>query len=97
MAPVANLAPETLSVAVAVTPEAARVAVPSEVLPTEKMIMPLGTALPLAGVAVAVSCAVSAAVMLAGFAVTVVLVASGAPVTVTVVEAVEVLKLPVGA
>jgi hypothetical protein len=104
LAPVANLAPETLSTAVAVVPEdapedapeAASVAVPSAVLPTENVTVPAGATLPLAGVTVAVSCVVPAAAMVAGAAMMAVLLATGGPVTVTVMEAVELLKLPVG-
>jgi len=97
LAPAANLAPETLSVATDAVPEATSVAVPSAVLPTEKVTVPDGAAPPLGGVTVAVNCVVPSAAMLAGFAVTVILSATGAPVTVTVTEAVELAKFPVGA
>jgi len=92
-APVANLAPERLSVAV---PDPVRVVIPNEVLPTRKVTVPLGATLPLAGMTVAVNVVLPAAAMLAGAAVMAVLVAAGTAVTVKVVEAVEALKLPVG-
>src|ERR1700722_6892064 len=100
--PVASLAPETLSVAVApvlaaVADAVARGTVPSAVLTTENVTLPAGEAPPLAGVTVAVNCVLPAAAMLTGLAVMLVVVATGDPVTVTVVEAVEAPKLPVGA
>ena|ERR1700677_255360 len=100
LAPAASLKPATLSVAIAAVPDEApegvSVAVPSAVLPTENVTEPAGAALPLAGVTVAVNWVVPAAATLSGLAATVVLVATKAPVTVTVAEAVEALKLPVG-
>ena len=71
------------------------VAVPSTVVPAEKVTVPVAGTLPLAGVTVAVSCAVPADATLAAPAVTTVLVATGAEVTVRVADAVELLKLPV--
>ena len=98
-APSASLLALTLSIAVAVPPKAVAlapsVAVPSTVVPAEKLTEPVGGTLPLAGVTVAVNCAVPVGVTLAAPAVTTVLVATGFPVTVTVADAVELLKLPV--
>jgi hypothetical protein len=97
-APAASLLALTLSTAVAAPFEAAAapsVAVPSAVVPTENVTEPVGRTLPLAGVTVAVNCAVPVAATLAAPTVTTVFVAIGVPVTVTVAEAVELLKLPV--
>ena len=93
--PMLRLLPFTARVAPAFAAEAANEAVPRTVLPTAKVTLPVGAALPLAGLTVAVTCVVSVARMLAGFAATVVVVATGGPVTVTVVVAVEFAKLPV--
>jgi hypothetical protein len=101
--PMASLAPETLSVAVDVALEAApdgvpdaSVTVPSAVFPSENVTLPAGAVLPLEGVTVAVNCVVPAAAILTGLAAMLVMVATAAPVTVTVVEAVDPPKLPVG-
>src|SRR5580700_12297286 len=99
-APIASLLALTLSTAVAPPePEAGApsVAVPSTLVPAEKLTEPVGGTLPLAGVTVAVNCAVPADATLAALAVATVFVATGVAVTVTVVAAVEILKLPVGA
>ena len=97
-APAASLLALTLSIAVAAPPEAVagapRVAVPSTVVPAEKLTEPVGGTLPLAGVTVAVNCAVPVDATLAAPTVATVLVATGATVTVTVADAVELLKLP---
>lgn len=71
--------------------DAASVAVPSEVVPARNVSVPVGAALPLAGVTVAVNWRVAVDGRLAGVAITMVLVATGAPVTVTVAVAVELL------
>jgi hypothetical protein len=94
------LDPETLRVAVAAKEVAEATesgADPSAALPNEKVTAPVGAAPPAAAVTVAVNWAVPAAAMLAGDAVRLVVVTIGTPVTVTVVEAVEAPKLPVGA
>jgi hypothetical protein len=96
LAPVTNLDAETLSVAVATPPTSANVPVPSAMFPNENVTVPPGAPFPVTAATVAVSCAVPNAAILAGAAVTVVLVATGGPVIVTMVETVEVLKLPVG-
>jgi hypothetical protein len=96
-APIASLAALTLRVAVALldaADDAASVAVPSEVVPARNVTVPVGAALPLAGVTVAVNWSVAVDGRLAGVAVTTVLVATGAPVTVTVAVPVELLNVP---
>jgi hypothetical protein len=80
LAPAARLLPLTVSDAV----EAVRTTVPSDVLPAVKTMLPVGAILPDAGFTVTVNCVVPAAAMLAGFTETVVVVAIGGAVTVTV-------------
>jgi hypothetical protein len=87
--PVFNWLALTGSDAVAVPPEPARLAVPSNVLPSVKETEPVGVALPLAAFTVAVSVVVLPAAMLAGLAATVVVVAT-VKLTVTVPD--EALK-----
>jgi hypothetical protein len=74
--PVLNWLALTVREAVAVPPEPERLPVPSDVLPSVKVTEPVGVALPLAAVTVAVSAVLLLAVMLAGAAVTVVVVAT---------------------
>lgn len=99
MLPTASFAPVTLSVALAVPVVAAaeRVAVPSVTEPAVKVTLPAGAAAPLAAFTVAVSCVVAVVAIVEGLAETTVVVAIIAAVTVTVVDAVDAEKRPVGA
>jgi hypothetical protein len=89
--PMARLLP--LTVTLAVEPET--VADPRAVLPTVKVTLPVGVVLPLAAFTVAVNTVLAEDAMLAGFAATVVAVATGADV-VTVTVPVEPRNVPVG-
>lgn len=80
------------TVRVAVDPEI--VDEPRVVLPSAKVTVPVGAALPLAGFTVAVSTVLPEEVMLAGFATTAMVVGD---VTVTVIEPPELMKLLVAA
>jgi hypothetical protein len=84
-----------LALTVRVAPDAVNGAVPSVVFPSPNVTLPAGTAVPLAGFTMAVSCVVAVDAMLAGFAVTDIVVETGA-VTVTVVDAVALAKFPAG-
>lgn len=68
----------------------------SESFPTEKLTLPVGAALPVADLTVAVNRVDPVAAMLVGFAVTVVMVATGGAVTLTVADPDELAKFPVG-
>jgi len=96
LAPEARLLPFTASVALPFAPEAVSGDVPSTVVPAANVTLPVGAAVPLAGLTVAVNCVVAVDEMLAGFANTAVVVATGGGVTVTLTVAVEPVKLPVG-
>jgi tetrahydrodipicolinate N-succinyltransferase len=63
--------------------DAARMADPSEVVPSVKATLPVGVVVPDAGFTVTVNCVVADAAMLDGVAVTAVVVAMGEAVTVT--------------
>jgi hypothetical protein len=88
--PMARLLPLTVSVAV----EPETVADPRVVLPTMKVTLPVSAVLPLAGFTVAVKTVLAEDAMLAGFAATVVVVATGGVVTATVTDPLELEKLP---
>jgi hypothetical protein len=92
LAPVSRLDPFTVKTAVALEPEAVSVFEPSEVFPKVKAMLPVGAALPDAGVSVAVSWVAALEAMLAGLAATARVVATGAPVMVSVTEPVEPLN-----
>lgn len=77
MFPATRLAPLTVSDAVALAPEVVRVAVPREALPAVNVTVPDGTLLPEAAFTVTVRTVVALCAMLAGFAVTVIVVAVG--------------------
>jgi hypothetical protein len=93
LVPVANALAFTLSEAV---PAAEREAVPKLLLPRLNVTVPVGAALPLAALTVAVSDVDPVVLMDVGLAVRVVVVATTGMVTVTVAAAVDVAKLPVG-
>jgi hypothetical protein len=97
LVPIESLLPLRVNTAVADEPDAVSVAVPSEAVPTVKVTMPVGAVVPLAGLTVAVNCVVAVDAMLTGLAARVVVVATAGVVTVTVVDAVELEKFPVGA
>lgn len=82
-----------LTVSVAADPETA--AEPRFVLPLVNTTVPAGEALPLAGFMVAVKTVLAVELKLVGLADTVVVVATGGGVTVTVTVPVEFWKLPV--
>jgi hypothetical protein len=88
--PIARLLPLTARVA----PDAVNGKVPSVVFPSANVTLSVGTAVPLAGFTVAVSCVVAVDAMLAGFAVTDVVVETAGVVTVTDTVALELEKLP---
>jgi hypothetical protein len=88
--PAARLLPLTVSAAV---PAADRVAVPREVVPRANTTLPAGAAVPDAGFTVAVSCVVAPEPMLAGLAVTAVVVPASGETTLTVTVAAEPAKL----
>src|ERR1035441_15170 len=99
--PTARVVPFTTSVAPEVAPEAEApkgdsVADPSEVLPAEKVTLPVGAVLPLKGFTVTARWGVAVDAILAGFAVTDVVVPTAEPVTVTAVDADEAAKFPAG-
>jgi hypothetical protein len=81
------------TVRVALEPEIG--ALPRIVLPSEKATTPVGKALPLAALTVAVSCVDPVNEMIEGLAPSDVIVTTGGAVTVTVVELLEPKKLPV--
>jgi hypothetical protein len=91
--PVTNLLPVTVSVAVALVPDAINVAVPKVTVPAVKVTLPVGAVAPPAGLIVAVMTVLPVEVMLVGLPETLVVVATttGA-VTVTVVVAVDPVK-----
>ena len=95
MLPTDNLPAPTDSVAVPKEPEPTSDAAPSKADPAKNDTLPAGAALPLAGLTVAVNSVVPVAGMLAGAAVSEVVVATDGTATVTVADAVEPLKLPV--
>lgn len=90
-APVARLAPFTVMVA---TPEL-KITEPSVVVPTMNETLPAGWALADAALTIAVSTVEAVDAMDVGFAVTDMVVAGNGEVTVIVVVALEVAKLPV--
>jgi hypothetical protein len=93
--PTARLVPFTVRDAAAVAPEATSVAEPRETFPAMNIIVPVGAALPLAGVTVAVNTVEALWEMLAGLAATVAVVAVRGAVTNTVIEVdAEAVKLP---
>jgi hypothetical protein len=94
--PVARLVPFTVRVAVEVAPDAVSDAVPRMVFPTANVMFPVGAALPLAGFTVATSWVVAVEAILAGVAVTDVVVLTTGAVTVTATDADELAKFPVG-
>ena len=75
--PSARLVPFTVSVAAIAAPEVARFAIPREVPPEEKTTVPVGKMLPEAGFTIAVNTVDALCSIAAGFAVTVVVVATG--------------------
>src|SRR5271165_5138953 len=76
LAPVANWFPATVNEAVAVAPVPARLALPNELLPTEKLTEPAGVAVPVAACTVAVSTVDPVTRILAGATLTAVVVAA---------------------
>ena len=89
MAPAARLDPLTVSEAVPL----ARTADPSDVVPVVKAMLPVGAVLPVAGFTVTVNSVDAVAAMVAGLAVTVVVVGGSGAVTVSVIgDAVEEAK-----
>jgi hypothetical protein len=82
--PAANWLALTVNDAVAVPPEPVRLPVPSDALPSVKETEPVGVPLPLAAFTVAVSAVLPPVAMLAGLAVTVVVVATTGTVKLTV-------------
>lgn len=89
--PVVKVLPFTAKVA----PDAESGTLPRVVLPVEKITVPVGKALPLAALTVAVTTVAAEVAIVDGLAATEVLVATGGAVTVTVVEALEFEKFPV--
>ena len=83
LVPTARPLPFTFNVAVSVPPVVASVAVPREVVPSLKETVPVGEAVPEAGLMVAVNCVVPVDAMLVGFAVVAMVVATGGTVTLT--------------
>jgi hypothetical protein len=81
LAPAVRLDPFTVSEAVPL----ARTADPSDVVPVVKAMLPVGAVLPVAGFTVTVKSVDAAAAMVAGFAVTAVVVAGSGAVTVSVI------------
>ena len=96
MLPIAKLLPFTTSVATEEAPDGDSVAEPSVVLLVEKITLPVGAAVPLAGFTVTDNWVVAVVAMLTGFAVTDVVVPTADPVTVTAVDADEVAKFADG-
>ena len=94
MPPIARRLAFTASVAVDVAPETDSVAVPSVVLPVEKVTLPVGAALPLAGFTVASSWVAAVDGSIEGFAVTDVVVLKADPVTAIATDADELAKFP---
>lgn len=89
MEPEVRLAPLTASAAAPV-PES--VAVPKVTVPAVNVTDPVGTAVPEAGFTVAVTCVLALDAMLVGLAATVVVVATGVPVTTSVIDVDEAAK-----
>jgi hypothetical protein len=83
--PAARLVPAAVRDAVAVAPEATSVADPREKFPAANITVPLGAAVPLAGLTVALNTADAVWAMPAGLAATVNVVATGGAATVTVI------------
>src|ERR1019366_1623309 len=75
LAPAVKTVPDTVTDAVAVPPDPARFASPSELLPTEKLTDPAGVAVPEAAFTVAVTVVEEVTGIVAGFAASVVVVA----------------------
>lgn len=96
LAPIESLLPLTVSTAVPEEPDVVSVAVPNDAVPAVKVTVPLGAVVPLAGFTVAVICVEAVDAMLTGLAARVVVVATAGVVTVTVVDAVELEKFPLG-
>jgi hypothetical protein len=69
---------------------------PSVALPTEKIMLPVGSALPLAGFTIASSWVVAVELMFDGVAVMDVVVTKAGPVTVIATEPDEIAKFPFG-
>ena len=78
-------------------PDALRFAVPSALVPAVKVTAPVGMVVPLAGLTVTASCVEPVVVIEEGVAVRAAIVAVSGTVTVTVTDAEEVAKDPVGA
>ena len=89
--PAAKLLPLTVRLA----PEAANETLPRLVAPSENVTLPVGWAVPLAALTVAVSCVDPVDAMVAGLAATDVVVLTNGEVTVTVVEPLELEFAPV--
>ena len=89
MAPMARL----LAFTVKAAPDADNVELPRAVLPSEKVTLPVGVAVPLA-LTVAVSTVEAVDAMEAGFAASEVVVATGGTVTITEIVPLEFEKLP---
>src|ERR1019366_4456575 len=86
LAPMVNWLPSTESDAVAAPPEPERLAAPNDVLPSVKATEPMGVVLLLPAVTVAVSVVLPLAPMLAGSAVTTVVVAVTGTLTFTATD-----------
>jgi hypothetical protein len=91
--PVASALPATVNVATPFEPDAVNVPVPRDVVPDEKVTVPVGAFVPLAGLTVAVISVLAVELMLVGLAETVVVVATDAAVTVTVAVPLELVKV----
>ena len=85
MIPPERLVPFTVRLAVAVPPDPASVAVPSETIPAANVTVPVGDVVPLAALTVSVKTVDALCAMLAGFAASVAVVANKGAVTVTVI------------
>ena len=95
MLPVASALPLTVKVAMPLLPDTARVPLPSVLFPKVNVTVPLGAAVPLDGLTVAVSVVLALLAIPAGLAETVVVVAMAGTVTVTVpLDAVKALPAP---
>ena len=90
--PALSLLPSTLSEAEAIPPDAANVALPSETLPSVKLTVPVGSALPEAGRTSAVIVVAALCAMLGGFAAAVTVVLTRGAVTLTTTDAADPLN-----
>jgi hypothetical protein len=101
--PTGRLPPFSVKVAVETPPEPASVAVPSEIgpaavaVPNENVRLPAGATVPVAAFTVTLNCVDALWAMLAGLAVTVVVVATAGLVTITTTDPEEAAKTPLPA